>query len=45
MMFAQTNAQTEVGLDEIEQMLGDLDVAELAQIADILENEDMNPVA
>ena len=37
MMFAQVNAETEVGLDEIEEMLQDLEVDELAQIADILE--------
>ena len=43
--FAQANVEAEVELDEIEQMLGDLSVDELAQIADILENEDMNSLA
>ena len=43
--FAQANVEAEAELDEIEQMLGDLSVDELAQIADILENEDMNSLA
>ena len=43
--FAQATAEAEVSLDEIEEMLGDLNVDELAQIADVLESEDYNPVA
>ena len=43
--FAQSSVEAEAELDEIEQMLGDLTVDELAQIADILENEDMNSLA
>ena len=45
MNFAQVDAEVYDEEAEIDQILGQLDVEELAQLADVLEAEDMNAFA
>ena len=45
MNFAQLGAESFDEEDEIDQILGQLDVEELAQLADALDGEDMNAFA
>jgi len=43
--FAQLDAEDDEGMDEVEQLLGQLNAEELAQLTEMIDSGDLNAMA